>query len=237
MKALTANPPTRPANMDDLLRLNREGVDIPASITAQQAIARVAAGGAGSIVDVRTGAEFDGEHVPGSVLIPLDQLAQHVDQIRALPAPRLLMCRTGRRALSAQDILTKLGVSGTQVVDGGIVAYGAGGGATEKGRDVMSLERQVRIVAGLLVFAGTMLGIFVSPWFLAIPAFVGAGLTFAGITDTCGMAMLLAKMPWNRASASDASPTSGGCAATLPSGGCAATPPPTGGGCAATLPE
>jgi len=68
----------------------------------------------------------------------------------------------------------------------------------EGGGNAISIERQVRIAAGLLVFFGVLLGVWVHPGFLAISAFVGAGLAFAGITDTCGMAMMLAKMPWNR---------------------------------------
>jgi rhodanese-related sulfurtransferase len=67
-----------------------------------------------------------------------------------------------------------------------------------RGKKAISLERQVRIVAGLLVLTGSLLGMFVSRWFMGLPAFVGAGLTFAGITDTCGMAMILARMPWNQ---------------------------------------
>lgn len=71
----------------------------------------------------------------------------------------------------------------------------------------MSLERQVRIAAGLLVVLGTALGYFVHPYLLGLPAFVGAGLVFAGITDTCGMGMLLAKMPWNQVAAVTDSPS------------------------------
>jgi hypothetical protein len=62
----------------------------------------------------------------------------------------------------------------------------------------MSLERQVRIAAGSLVLLGVALGAFVSQWLYGLSAFVGAGLVFAGLTDTCGMGMLLARMPWNR---------------------------------------
>jgi hypothetical protein len=68
-----------------------------------------------------------------------------------------------------------------------------------RGKKTISLERQVRIVAGSMVFAGTLAGAFANPLFLIIPGFVGAGLVFAGVTDTCGMAMMLAKMPWNQA--------------------------------------
>ena len=64
-------------------------------------------------------------------------------------------------------------------------------------KKAISLERQVRIVAGLMVFAGSLLAI-TNPWWLIVPGFIGAGLAFAGITDTCGMAMILARMPWNQ---------------------------------------
>ena len=97
-QALAANPPPRPANMDQLLRLNREGVEIPEAISAADASRLVAAGGAASVIDVRTGAEFDGQHIPGSLLIPLDQIESRADEVRAVPAPRLLLCQSGNRA-------------------------------------------------------------------------------------------------------------------------------------------
>ena len=95
-----------------------------------------------------------------------------------------------------------------------------------KGAGHMSLERQVRIAAGTLVLIGVALG-FVHPAFFALAAFVGAGLTFAGITDRCGMALILAKMPWNKASDRADSKAGGTCAASAPSGSCAASPPGT----------
>ena len=67
-----------------------------------------------------------------------------------------------------------------------------------RGAKVISLERQVRIAAGLLVLVAVTLGWLVHPAFLGLAAFVGAGLVFAGVTDTCGMGLLLARMPWNR---------------------------------------
>jgi hypothetical protein len=70
-----------------------------------------------------------------------------------------------------------------------------------RGKGVISFERQVRIGAGFLVLCGTLLGVFVHPALLAVPGLVGAGLIFAGISDICGMGMLLAKMPWNQAKA------------------------------------
>ena len=84
-------------------------------------------------------------------------------------------------------------------VEGGTAAWEQAGLSVVRERRVMSLERQVRIAAGTLVLVGTGLGAFVHPLFLGIAAFVGAGLVFAGITDTCGMGLILAKMPWNNA--------------------------------------
>jgi glyoxylase-like metal-dependent hydrolase (beta-lactamase superfamily II)/rhodanese-related sulfurtransferase len=239
---LTANPPPRPANMDDLLRLNREGVDIPASIAAAEAIQQVSAGGAVSVIDVRTGAEYDGEHIPGVRLIPLDQIQARIDEVRAVAAPRLMMCRTGSRAAAARDALLKHHLSGMTVVDGGMVAYIEAGGDTVKGKGVISLERQVRIAAGSLVVLGVLLGAFVHPAFLILSGFVGCGLVFAGVTDTCGMGMMLSKMPWNQSKSSDGASSAGGtCAASLP-GACAAAAPgqaettPPAGTCAAAPP-
>ena len=232
---LTANPPPRPANMDDLLRLNREGVDIPETISAAEAVRLVSAGAVASVIDVRTGAEFDGEHIPGSRLIPLDRIESRADEVRATPAPRLLLCRSGSRATMARKNLTQLHVAGLSVVEGGLEAYAAAGGDTVKGRARMSLERQVRIGAGVLVLTGVLLGALIHPAFLAISGFVGAGLVFAGVTDWCGMGILLSKMPWNRSRAEGSAAGAGACAVNLPNA-CDAGLPPTG-ACAATPPE
>lgn len=225
VRELTANPPKRPANMDDLLNLNRQGVDIPDAVSADEAVQRVAAGGAISVIDVRMGLEYEGEHIDGTQLIPLDQLAARVNDVLAMPAPRLLLCRTGQRAGMARETLAKLGVSGLSVIQGGIEAYRAVGGDTVEGKAVMSLERQVRIVAGSIGAIGALLAIFVHPAFIALPLFIGVGQVFAGISDWCGMGLLLAKMPWNRGSAGASAATAGGCAATAPAG-CAASAPP-----------
>jgi len=224
VQKLTGNPPPRPANMDDLLRLNREGVNIPETVRL------VSTGGAASVIDVRTGAEFDGEHIPGSRLIPLDRIETRADEVRATPAPRLLLCRSGSRASMARKNLAQLHVAGLSVVAGGLEAYVAAGGDTVKGSARMSLERQVRIGAGALVLTGVLLGALIHPAFLAISGFVGAGLIFAGVTNWCGMGILLSKMPWNRSRAAEgAAPAA--CAADLPNA-CAAGLPPTG-ACAA----
>jgi rhodanese-related sulfurtransferase len=202
--------------MDDLLRLNREGVEIPASISATEAVQHVASGGATSVIDVRAGVEYEGEHVPGSRLVPLDRLEQRIDDVRAAPVPRLLLCRSGGRAELARETLAALHVGGLTVVEGGIEAYARAGGELEKGRAVMSIERQVRVGAGVLVLIGLALGAFVHPAFLLLAAFIGAGQVFAGLTDWCGMGLLLARAPWNRSTSEAAGASPGACAANAP---------------------
>ena len=229
---LTANPPPRPANMDDLLRLNQSGVDIPPAISAEGAAEHVAGGGATTVIDVRTGVEYDGEHIPGSRLIPLDRLIERLDEVRATPAPRLLLCRTGSRAEMARETLAKHDVAGLTVIEGGIEAYVRAGGRVERGRARMSLERQVRIGAGSLVLIGLLLAWLVHPAFALLAAFVGAGQVFAGVTDWCGMGLLLAKAPWNRSASESGGGATAACAASAPSA-CAATAPPA---CAASTP-
>ena len=82
---------------------------------------------------------------------------------------------------------------------GGLPTWKAAGYPTEVNQKApISMFRQIQIVAGSLVFIGTVLGAFISPWFLILSGFVGAGLLFAGITNTCAMALLLAKLPYNQ---------------------------------------
>jgi hypothetical protein len=122
-----------------------------------------------------------------------------------------LICRSGSRSRQAAEAFEREGFANSVSVDGGTLAWERAGLPVVRGeRKAISLERQVRIAAGSLVVLGTALGAFVHPGFLGIAAFVGAGLVFAGITDTCGMGLMLAKMPWNRVAPDGASrPTAG----------------------------
>lgn len=149
-------------------------------------------------LDVRTPAEYTEHHIDGSVLHPLSNLDAAAVKNLAGDRACVVVCRSGNRASQAAEKLAAAGVSSVHVLDGGILAWEAANLPVNRGAKTMSLERQVRIAAGAMVFAGTLLGVFVQPWFLVVPGFVGAGLVFAGITDTCGMGMLLARMPWNQ---------------------------------------
>lgn len=152
------------------------------------------------LLDVRTPSEFSARRALGARNIPLDTIP---DAIAAGELPKdstiCVLCEKGGRAAIAAGHLLKAGHRAVHVVTGGTDSWAASGLPTEgTGRKVMSIERQVRIGAGSLVLAGVVLGFLINPAFLALPAFVGAGLVFAGITDWCGMGLLLARAPWNR---------------------------------------
>ena len=150
------------------------------------------------LVDVRTPAEFEEAHIEGSVLRPLSNL--DVTEVARLAEGKeecILVCRSGNRARQAAEKLASSGIGSVKVLEGGVQAWEASGLPLRRGRRTISLERQVRIAAGTLVLIGVLLGYFVHPAWIALAAFVGAGLVFAGVTDTCGMGLLLARMPWN----------------------------------------
>ncbi|MEO6848616.1 MAG: rhodanese-like domain-containing protein [Chthoniobacterales bacterium] len=150
------------------------------------------------LLDVRTPAEFEESHIGGSVLHPLSELdPEEVKKLATGKNACVLICRSGNRARQAAEKLTQCGLPNLQILEGGVLAWEASGLPLNRGVKIMSLERQVRIAAGALVFTGVVLGYFINPAWIALSAFVGAGLVFAGITDTCGMGMLIARMPWN----------------------------------------
>ncbi|WZO97883.1 rhodanese-like domain-containing protein [Isosphaeraceae bacterium EP7] len=153
------------------------------------------------LVDVRTPREYRGVHAVGARLVPLDSLDPKAFMgARAghKKGPIYLICGSGGRSRIAAEKFKAAGYPGVVNVQGGMVAWEASALPVIRGEKSVSLERQVRIVAGLLVVAGTALGFFLNPAYLAIPAFVGAGLLFSGVSNTCGMGTVLAWMPWNR---------------------------------------
>ncbi|GAA5495164.1 inner membrane protein YgaP [Rubritalea halochordaticola] len=163
--------------------------DLHEKITRQEA-------GWEQVIDVRTPLEHREVHLPGAQHHPLDGL--DAGAISGKEKSLYILCRSGKRAEQAQAQLRKAGVEGCQVIEGGILAWQEAGLPVEEDRSVMPLERQVRIAAGALVLLGAILGFLLNPAFYGLCAFVGAGLVFAGITNTCGMGMLIAKMPWNQ---------------------------------------
>ncbi len=226
VSALRTGLQVKPANMDAIVAANIHGVRPSPRITVEELGRALAGPQAPLVVDVRMPAEYRSVHLDPSVSIPLDEIGRRRGEL-----PRehevVLVCRSGARARLAAEQLTDLR---TRVLEGGLAAWQEAGHAVIVGKAHMSLERQVRIIAGAMACAGGVLAVALSPWFGLLPAFVGAGLVYAGVTDRCGMAMLLAKLPYNRRGADG-----GTCAAPIGAATCAAPIAESGGTCAAPI--
>jgi rhodanese-related sulfurtransferase len=174
----------------------------PASVDAAALRDQLATGRGPRILDVRTPGEFETAHIPGAYNVPLDLLREHRTELRAhLDDQVVLVCRSGARATQAGQTLAEVGLPNVKILDGGMLAWQHTDAPVNRGRTRWDLERQVRLVAGLIV-ASSVLGSLLVPGLQWVAALMGAGLTVAALTNTCAMGMLLAKLPYNRGTAS-----------------------------------
>lgn len=182
----------------------------------------VQSGNSVELIDVRTPVEYREVHVGFARNVPLDQLdaAKLIAGRNGSGPPLYVICRSGSRGKQACEKMVAAGYTNVVNVEGGTHAWDQAGLPVVRGQKAISLERQVRIAAGLLVLIGSVLGAFVNPYWIGLSAFVGAGLTFAGITDTCGMGMMLARMPWNQVSKASTAGTPSSGAACAPKSSC-----------------
>lgn len=188
------------------------------------------------LLDVRTPAEYETAHIPGAYNVPLDSLAEHALEIRSsVAAPVVVVCQSGMRARRADEALRRLGMTNLHVLDGGVNGWAAAGRPMLRGAKKVSLERQVRISAGALSALGGLLAMVLSPVFGLVPALVGAGLVFSGVTDTCAMATVLARLPYNRPAGCDVEAMVRALASGEPPRGVtrSSVPPPVAGVCSA----
>lgn len=158
-------------------------------------------GSKGKVIDVRTPAEFGGSHIEGAELHPLSSLDPAKVKEFVGSGECYVMCLSGGRAGRAAEQLRAAGLPSVRVVTGGMKAWEAAGLPVLRGeRNVIPVERQARIVMGALALTGAILGYFVNPAWCGLSAFAGAGLIYSGITDWCGLGLVLLKMPWNQGS-------------------------------------
>lgn len=168
-------------------------------------LAQRLADGSTTVLDVRTPGEHATAAIPGSELLPLDQLDQYADTLAAgLSSPVTLVCRSGQRATQAHQRLTAAGATDLTVLDGGLNAWQADGQPVDStpAAAKWEMDRQVRLVAGSLVLAGVLASL---RWPAArfLSGGVGAGLTFAALSNTCAMSRVLLKLPCNRTGSAD----------------------------------
>ncbi|ATO13546.1 sulfurtransferase [Micromonospora sp. WMMA2032] len=175
----------------------------PSTVDAVTLRELIAAGRAPRLLDVRTPGEFEAAHVPGAYNVPLDLLKEHREELRNhLDEDVVLICRSGARATQAEQALATVGLPNLKVLDGGMLAWQAANAPVNQGRPRWDLERQVRLVAGSIVLASVVASVFV-PGLKWVAGFIGAGLTFAAVSNTCAMGMLLSKLPYNRGASCD----------------------------------
>lgn len=156
------------------------------------------------LIDVRTPAEHRRAHLSGSVLVPEElvhgQTRRLVEGLVDVDRPVVLLCQSGPRSQQAREQLAGAGLTGARVLDGGLNSYRTAGGdhGVEIGEGPWAMERQVRMAAGSLVLAGLAGGRFLSPKARVVSGAIASGLIFSAASDTCGMAQVLARMPWNQ---------------------------------------
>ncbi len=157
------------------------------------------ASGEAVVVDVREPAEHAAENIHGARLVPLSTVTKSA--IPCCEGKKLVIhCRSGKRSTSAcEKLLAEDPNLEVYNLEGGISAWGAAGHAVAaSGKFFLPLDRQVQLTIGLGVLIGSLLAYFVSPLFFLLTGFFGAGLTFAGLTGFCGLAIVMARMPWNQ---------------------------------------
>lgn len=173
------------------------------SVDVQQVRQLMAADPLLRIIDVRTGGEFETMHIPGSFNIPLDTLDEHARDLADLEHPIVLVCQSGARASKAHGALMGHGKDRLHLLEGGIAAWEAAGADVVRGStDRWAMDRQVRLAAGSMALAGVLASVFVpkAKW---VAGGVAGGLVFSAVTNTCAMANLLAKLPYNRSNSCD----------------------------------
>ena len=220
----------KPFNMDQIIQVNRDGTAQEIEfIAAKQAKERLDSGG-WKILDVRRPDEYKAVRIIPSVNIPMDSLASQMDQI--VGGTRwIVSCRSGNRATTAAGVLLGAGLQNFCVAQESLNGWLKSKYPVIREKVPISLERQVRIIAGGLVAVGALLAIFISKWFLIIPLWVGCGLLYAGLSDSCMMGMMLMKLPYNKkAMESQAAP--GGNCSLDGGGGCSLDGDNSSGGCA-----
>lgn len=189
----------KPFNIDNIVRVNQRGDAVYLKmVPPKEAYALTSADQNIKYLDVRSAMEFNEVHIADAVNIPIDMLMGRMDELSRAGKSYIVLCRTGNRSPMAADMMIQSGIHSVKVLDGGITQWQKQKLPVIKGLGGVSLERQVRILAGSLVLTGIILANLINPWFLGISIFVCCGLIYSGLSDNCLMGMLLMKLPYNR---------------------------------------
>jgi glyoxylase-like metal-dependent hydrolase (beta-lactamase superfamily II)/rhodanese-related sulfurtransferase len=189
----------KPFNIDNIIRVNRKGEATSLEmISPRDASSFLKQDPQTKILDVRSALEFSQVHIEHSLNIPIDMISAKINELSQSRQNYLVLCHTGNRAAMAADMLIQSGIHTVKVMEGGIVRWQKEKLPVIKGQGGMSLERQVRLIAGSLVLLGIMMSWLLNWAFIFVSVFVSSGLIYAGLTDNCLMGMLLMKLPYNK---------------------------------------
>ena len=189
----------KPFNIDNIVRVNQKGEAAAIEmITPKDALEFVGKNSQAKLLDVRSALEFGEVHIKDSINVPIDMLSAKINDLGQSKQNYIVLCRTGNRSPMAADMLIQSGIHGIKVMQGGMVRWQKERLFVIKGEGGISLERQVRIIAGSLVLFGILLSWFVHWAFIFISVFISCGLIYAGFSDNCLMGMLLMRLPYNK---------------------------------------
>jgi glyoxylase-like metal-dependent hydrolase (beta-lactamase superfamily II)/rhodanese-related sulfurtransferase len=189
----------KPFNIDNIIRVNQKGEATSLEmISPRDASSLLEQDPQTKILDVRSTLEFSQVHIEHSLNIPIDMISAKINELSQSKQNYLVLCHTGNRAAMAADMLIQSGIHTVKVMEGGIIRWQKEKLPVIKGQGGMSLERQVRLIAGSLVLLGIMMSWLLHWAFIFVSVFVSSGLIYAGLTDNCLMGMLLMKLPYNK---------------------------------------
>ena len=199
IKNMRAKIIPKPFNIDNIVRVNQNGeASSLEMISPSDALMLIEKDPQIKLLDVRSVLEFSQVHINDSINIPIDILSAKINDLSQSKQRYIVFCRTGNRSPMAADMLMQSGIQGARVMQGGMARWQKEGLPVIKGEGGISLERQVRIIAGSLVLSGILLS-WLAHWaFIFISVFISCGLIYAGFTDNCLMGALLMKIPYNR---------------------------------------
>lgn len=199
VKNMRAKVIPKPFNIDNIVRVNQKGeAALLEMVSPKEAVSLAQKNQRVKLLDVRSALEFAEAHIKDSVNVPIDMISAKINDLSLSGQAYIVLCRTGNRSPMAADMLIQSGIHDVKVMQGGMTRWQKEGLPVIKGEGGISLERQVRVIAGSLVLLGTLLSLTVHQGFVVIPLFVSCGLIFAGLTNNCLMGMLLMKLPYNK---------------------------------------
>lgn len=199
IKNMRAKVIPKPFNIDNIVRVNQKGeAALLEMVSPKEAVSLAQKNQRVKLLDVRSALEFAEVHIKDSINVPIDMISAKINDLSLSGQAYIVLCRTGNRSPMAADMLIQSGIHDVKVMQGGMTRWQKEGLPATKGEGGISLERQVRLIAGILVLLGIILSWIVHWAFIFIPVFVSCGLIFAGLTDNCLMGMLLMKLPYNK---------------------------------------